>query len=508
MKRKSRITCRLATIAMSLGVLSAQLTLTTFAYAGLDCTGQNPSTCGLPHIPPPPRATCPVGAFGLESTPSAGTPDNNSPAIANFDVSWEKTQERLKNELKAEWAGDAAAKAQTATTSFPCYVAFIHGAGVNDSAFHGPKFSTGWGVDSKPGVTGSPLSHCGSTDSQERYWMPANNSIQDSFTFRAGRQHKAPEERCMVWRVAYNAVDLTYAEQSLQIATELVNFINRYRIPSHKLTIVAHSLGGVASRFILNNAVPTSPYYWGFFGTVAAATKALVTVQSPHTGTQAAELLWYETSDRALPYVADSNGEPVRNENWVEGIGWWDSPAFNTLMRSKTRAWESARRTYIERAAASGGWMSDGARSTVIYTIAGTGFDPNNNGNGSNDDHSMSMLNEVMCFKPGSINNQGSYCSTGENMSSDAASDGFVEQLSGLGTWTRDNPALNVFGFTSSLQGHNVPWAVVDHNHNQGRWDLISRGIHIVSATRGGISGNTNDFLASFLGDNMMSLPE
>jgi hypothetical protein len=529
-KYNSRLIGRLVIVGTA---LAASTLASVEANAGLDCTNAPGPNCGLPAprpVPTPPPPTCTIPRFpGFPA--AAENPKDEPPNSGDLKAH----QDALVASLSAEWSKDAAARAQTRLTKYPCYIAFVHGSGTDDSAFRGPQYSTGWSQEARPGKF-SPQYMCGDSDSQEGYWLPSNESLNDSFSFRAGRQHMSDAQKCMVWRVAYDGKNLTFAESAMQVATELTNFIGRYNIPAKKLVIVTHSMGGLVGRFMLNNAEPTAPYYWPFFATVASRTKSMITVQAPHAGAQVADQLWGE-SDHSVSEIFGT----VAQSKFL----------LRSNAQSKTRARESMRRVYVERAAGGGGWMADHLRSTKLYLIAGYSSEPELSGENSEDDQHLSMVAQGLCYKNGPYNNDGALCSNFGLVASGACagaalvgaitggvtlnpllffgslaaggacwlavgsiyevnivpSDGFVETLSALGTWQRSNASFNVIKGVSPMQGNTVPWAVVGHNHTQARFDKISRGIQILNASQGQPT-LVDSYLGSFLGDVAFDLPE
>lgn len=449
------------------------LSLTAAAVLASGVLAARPAEAGFcNHLgcvtpPPLPAPKCP------RALPPAGLGYSDDPKDPPPDRSFlQREQQEQIARLREEWAGSAAERARTGQTSYPCYVAFIHGSGVDDSMYPGPSYSAGYSPLSRPHKV-APLGcpDAGSPESQEAYWSPPESvDGTRSFTFAAGRQAWSEGQRCMVWRVAYDGVSRTFAEGATQVATELVNFISRYRIPDKKLVIVTHSMGGLVGRFMLNNAAPTAPYHWPFFRTVAAKTSHMITVQAPHAGAASADALWGET------------------EHVLGNISGWAAQAFD--LQHKSRARESMRRTYVERAAALGGWMADAFRETKMYLVAGEEVRPTVGGDGRKDDENLQKVAFSLGYDDGT---------TRGSIHGDGTTDGLVETSSALGHWRR----RVVSGWRNGpppLQGRFSRWAVVQHNHNHARWNVIDREITVLR-TDGNVAWQIRQPLGTFISD-------
>ncbi len=73
---------------------------------------------------------------------------------------------------------------------------------------------------------------------------------------------------------------------------------------AESVVVVAHSLGGVAMDYILGNADPNRARHRGVYGLVAAGVDGVVTIQSPHRGSELADAKCdFELSDLVHPLV-------------------------------------------------------------------------------------------------------------------------------------------------------------------------------------------------------------
>jgi hypothetical protein len=347
--------------------------------------------------------------------------------------------------------GSAPARAQTAGTD-RCYIAFIHGSGDN---FH----------DEDPGSA-----------RLESYWAAGGQAF-NSFVYYAGRQW-AGEAACKVWRVGYDGNQQWWSDRAAgRVAASLHDFIDQNDIPDGKLVLVGHSMGGVLARYLIGNGTPQAPYYNEYVGQnprmdydlVRRKTAYIITVQSPHTGSQASDAL-YGNADHSL---ANGAGGVVR--------------LFN--MRERTPATDTMTRSYMEAAGAPGGELADGGRETMIYTIAGTDSGEAS-GLGTDLDGDLDLAWILLCYKKGARNSWGSACQWDFWNFTTTAGDGLVERSSAHAWWMRAK-----IGGQGMPAGRWRQWLDVIHNHNQGRYDAMAG--NITDKLRG---GSQRAYLGSYVG--------
>ncbi len=341
----------------------------------------------------------------------------------------------------------------------PCYMAFVHGSGSN---YHDDD------PQASPGMDG--------------YWSPGGGDAL-SFIYQAARRF-APDG-CQVWRVGYDG-DQTWWHQRAagRISASLNDFITKYNIPDGRLILVAHSMGGVVARYVINNGTPQSPYYNEYtwvdprmdYDLVRRKTAYLITLQAPHTGSQAADSL-YGDADHAL---ANGAGNIAR--------------AFN--IKDPTPATSVMTRAYMEAAGAPGGELSDEGRLTNIYTVAG-GSTEDDSGNDSETDGDLSLAWVMLCYKRGAANSWGAACQWDVWNFETVPGDGLVEQRSGHGQWLRPNGNGKGPNGAPVISGALQPWLDITHNHNHGRWDdLIAPIVDHVALKAG------QHYLGQYVGGN------
>jgi hypothetical protein len=345
--------------------------------------------------------------------------------------------------------------AQIEEGSGRCYMAFIHGSG---DKFH----------DEDPS----------SSQAIAGYWS-SDGSDGNSFVFYAARLW-AGDQGCVSLRVGYDGNQQWWHERAAgKVAATLNDFIKRHSIPDGGLVLVGHSMGGVVSRYIVNNGMPHSPFYNEYhwldgrmdYDLVRRKAGNIITVQSPHAGTQAADAL-YGDADRAFT----SAGAAVVN-------------LFD--LHDKTPASSVLTRSYMEAAGAPGGEMADESRTVPIYTIGGTETG-DGAGLGTEADGDLDLAWILLCYKKGARNSWGAACRWDFWNFKATPGDGLVEHQSGHGRWLRGSP-----NGQSTIAGTLRPWLDVIHNHNQGRFDALNAGI--VDHRRG---VRTNFWLGSYVGDH------
>jgi hypothetical protein len=314
----------------------------------------------------------------------------------------------------------------------PCYMAFVHGSGSNHHDDN-PQDSPG----------------------MNSYWSPGGGDAV-SFIFQSARRW-APDG-CQVWRVGYDGDESWWHKRAAgRVAASLNDFIDMFDIPDGRLVIVGHSMGGVVARYVINNGMPQSPFYNEYVGQdarmdydlVRRKTAYLITLQAPHTGTQAADSL-YGDADNGL---SNGTGDIARIFNIKD-----PNPATATMTRA-----------YMEAAGAPGGEMADEGRLVNIYTVAGTSTDEES-GNDMDADGDLSLAWVMLCYKRGAGNSWGAACQWDVWNFETVPGDGLVEQRSGHGQWLRPNDGKGPNG-APVISGALQPWLDVTHNHNHGRWD-------------------------------------
>ena len=323
--------------------------------------------------------------------------------------------------------GGTVAKPAPARASEPCYMAFVHGSGSN---YHDDD------PLSSPGMDG--------------YWSPGGGDPM-SFIYQSARRWAA--DGCQVWRVGYDGDQTWWHNRAAgRLAGSLHDFIDRHDIPDGRLVIVAHSMGGVVARYVINNGMPHAPFYNEYTGLdprmdydlVRRKTAYLITLQAPHTGTQAADSL-YGDADNGL---ANRGGDIARVFNIKD-----PTPATSVMTRG-----------YMEAAGAPGGEMGDEGRLINIYTVAGRSTD-DGSGTEMDADGDLSLAWVMLCYKRGAANSWGAACQWDVWNFVTVPGDGLVERDSGHALWLRPRAGMQV------INGALQPWLDIDHNHNHGRWD-------------------------------------
>ena len=334
-----------------------------------------------------------------------------------------------------------------------CYMAFIHGSG---DKFH----------DEDPT----------SSDAIARYWS-ADGTDGGSFVYYAAKLW-AGDQGCVSLRVGYDGEAQWWHQRAAgKVAATLNDFIKRHSIADGGLVLVGHSMGGVLARYVVNNGMPHSPFYNEYAGSdprmdydlVRRKTSYIISVQSPHTGTQAADALYGDADDGFT-----SAGAAVIN-------------LFN--LHDKTPASAVLTRGYMEAAGAPGGEMGDQGRTVNMYTIGGTDTG-DAAGTGMDADGDLDLAWILLCYKKGARNSWGATCRWDFWNFQSTPGDGLVEHKSAHGRWMRRSP-----NGQATILGAYRPWLDVVHNHNHGRFDVLSAGI--VDYLRG---ARTSYWLGSYLG--------
>jgi hypothetical protein len=323
------------------------------------------------------------------------------------------------------------AAGEAAAASSPCYVAFVHGSGDD---FHD--------LSSGPPAVESPTAI-------DQYWM-ANGHADTSFVSAAGAG-------CAIWRVGYDGNQQWWSDRAAgKVASSLHDFIDQFAIPDGALTIIGHSMGGVVVRYLINSGTPGAPYYNEYVGwdprmdydLVRRKTGRIITVQSPHTGTQSTDALF----GRADHAVTNAGADIIKVMGW----------------RGITNATGVMTRPYMEAAGAPGGELGDEGRAVPLYTVAG--FDSGDaSGTGMDDDDKLDLAWVLLCYKRGASNSWGAACRWDVWNFEPVSGDGLVERASAHGQWLRGSA-----NGSPSIFGARQPWLDIVQNHNQGRYNLLS----------------------------------
>ena len=130
--------------------------------------------------------------------------------------------------------------------AYPCYVAFIHGSGTDDSGANDTE--TTWNTHA-PGTS-------------ENYWWSdaAPYDVNHSFTYAASGQHIDQTAACAILRVTYDGTQ-SFFNAAHQVASAFNNWFCSSPSPN-QVVVVSHSMGGLVMRWLLNHgANPQSAYY-------------------------------------------------------------------------------------------------------------------------------------------------------------------------------------------------------------------------------------------------------
>ena len=334
-----------------------------------------------------------------------------------------------------------------------CYIAFIHGSGDN---FH----------DEDPR----------SSSALENYWA-LDGAVFNSFVYYAGRQW-AGDQACRVWRVGYDGNQQWWHDRAAgKVAASLREFIEQENIGDGQLVLVGHSMGGVVARYVVNNGMPNAPFYNEYMGLdprmdydlIRRKTAHVISVQAPHTGSQAADSL-YGNADHTL---ANTAADVVRLFNF----------------RERTPATDVMTRAYMEAASAPGGEMGDEGRELTIYSVGGVDSG-DGSGMGSEVDGDLDLAWILLCYKKGARNSWGAACQWDFWNFKSTAGDGLIERATAHGWWLRGR-----IGGLSMAAGPWQHWLDIHHNHNHGRYDALKATIE--DRLRG---DSSHTYLGSYIG--------
>lgn len=296
-----------------------------------------------------------------------------------------------------------------------CYIAYVHGKG----------------DDLSPGVA--------SDTARANYWRRDSSDTYGDFVRYSARTYSSTG--CRVLITGYDGrASFWDSESAGRVASQINNFITANNIPDRQLIIIGHSMGGLVTRWILNNGVPGALYYnyrGEQYSRIVQATRYFITVATPHLGSEAADAV-YGTSDTLCGNF----------------VGW-----FVGVLGERNRATDYLRRINLEYASASGGWLQDSFRNRTMYTIATTRWD---SGTGTYQDTGLSGI--WSC-----LDNTDDWW---DPWDADIPGDGLVTLDSGRGRFERTGSA-NGLSWSSGnwVQGARRSWVHINHNHHHARLD-------------------------------------
>lgn len=320
------------------------------------------------------------------------------------------------------WIVAAVLSVPAAQAHAACYVAYLHGKTGNLT----------------PGVA--------SDTDRRNYWRNGPSDSYGDFVLWSGIQ-----AGCTVLVTGYDGeAGFWAAGASGEVARQLNAFIRDFAIPDGQLVLVAHSMGGVVGRWILNNGVGGSAYYNynGDYATIVRKTRHLISVASPHLGSPAADAV-YGTSDTLCG-------------NFVGTVAGW--------LGQRTDATFWLTRVQLEYGSANGSWMGDVGRYRTLYTMATRRWD---SGNG--------MIEDTLLG--GAWDCLGYVSHWYLPWRRDVPGDGLVFETSGAGQY-RDSGSGTTAGWGSRswssgqwVQGARRDWVRMNHNHQHARRDDQSLAI-------------------------------
>ena len=335
-----------------------------------------------------------------------------------------------------------------------CYVAYIHG-----------KLNKQTGISNlTPGS--------GATDADRRnYWRNGASDTYGDFVLYSGINRG-----CTVLVTGYDGTAGFWdAAASGAVARQLNQFITQQSIPDGQLILIAHSMGGVVARWIVNNGVGGSAYYDynGDYATIARKTHSILSVSGAHLGSPVADAVYGNSDTLCGNFVGTLAG-------WLgsrDGSTYW----LETLQ--------------LEYGSASGSWMGDAGRSKTLYTMATRRWD---SGNGGVVDGLISGAWDCLGYV-------GHWY---EPWVRTVPGDGVVFESAGAGQYRESGSATNPTWGNKSwsngqwVQGARRDWVRMDHNHEHSRLDDLSRPL---TDNIRGVS--TSGFPGSYIGAYGLSLP-
>lgn len=329
----------------------------------------------------------------------------------------------------------------------------------------------------------------------EAYWNPEPGTTAYRFDWWA-----AGTLGCKTTLIKYDGRQ-AFTTAASTVGSRLASFISANSIPAGQLLIVTHSMGGLVVRYGLNNA--SSLTNWP---AVRTATKYVINSQAPHVGSKGADVVAFEANDGT----------------WGDAIG-----LLAEWIMGRNAASDAMRRTDMEYASTSGGFMNDAVRTKKLYTIEGfrTGQfvgGPSILETGGLHTEVLDQIWGAMCYKPHQIN---------FFLCDSTPGDGLVEQQSAAGIFTRSgtwdgirprrdgftyfedffsasltlckinssNPdKCRQWGFgNKAMQGPHVRWLKYGGDHQQGAWDYWK-----TTMTNYLKAKTTQEYPASYIGAN------
>jgi hypothetical protein len=338
-----------------------------------------------------------------------------------------------------------------------CYVAFIHGYQTSNLS---------------PGVA--------SDSARRAYWQNSYNTSYSDFV-----NYASIAAGCSTLVVGYDGTQAFWDNGAAGAATDqIVNFVTANAIPDGQLIIVGHSMGGLLTRWILNNGVQGSAYYnyqGHNYARVVQATRYAITVATPHLGAKPADTIWGTTDTLCGNFVGDIAG----------------------LLGQRNAATQYMTRWNDEYASANGSWYQDSGRFRRIYTIATRRWDSSSGSYSNWEDTGLAAIWDCIGF-----------VGHWYLFTSDTPGDGLVTEQSGMMQYERSgNNSTSDWGYRSWtsgawVQGARSDFAHMDHNHNQVRYDAESLSINYQSWNGSSWSAAATTYWpGSFIRANGLNLP-
>ncbi|MBO6933885.1 MAG: proprotein convertase P-domain-containing protein [Deltaproteobacteria bacterium] len=218
------------------------------------------------------------------------------------------------------------------------------------------------------------------------------------------------------------------------------------------------------------------------FDRIAQKTSHAFLMQGPLTGVESADALY----GQADTWYADASASIIK---WIGMVG-------------ADRAAYYMRRGALEYASASGSWLGDSGRDTMVYTVTGEYAD-GDSGSGKGDDGDLNMAWGGICHHSHVVNLW---------LCGRTAGDGLVEAESARGGFMRSGSGYGDSGMPSSgiyrswyswqtIQGARTDWLRYDGNHSSGRHD--GHNDQIVDNVRG---VNTSSWPYYYIGNYGLNL--
>jgi triacylglycerol esterase/lipase EstA (alpha/beta hydrolase family) len=329
----------------------------------------------------------------------------------------------------------------------------------------------------------------------EAYWNPEPGTTAYRFDWWA-----AGTLGCKTTLIRYDGRQ-AFTTAASTVGSRLASFISSNSIPAGQLLIVTHSMGGLVVRYGLNNA--SSLVNWP---AVRTATKYVINSQAPHVGSKGADVVAFEAGD---------------------GL-WGDAVAILALLsQDRNAASDGMRRTDMEYASTSGGFMNDAVRTKKLYTIEGfrTGQfigGPSVFETGGINTELLDTAWGAMCYKPHNINFLLCGITPGDGLVEQQSAAGFFTRS---GTWDGIRPRRDGFTYfedffgsslalckinstnsskcrqwgvaNKAMQGPHVRWLKYGGDHQQGSWDFWKTTLTNYLKAK-----TTQEYLGSYIGVN------